>query len=221
VTNVFCGYDERESVGFHVFVSSMLRRASGPVSIRPLGARGLLEGTNAFTLSRFLVPELMGYSGCAVFVDACDMLMQADIGDIEALFDSRYAVQVVRHPSYRTRHPLKYRGTEMMTENRDYLRKNWASVMLINCDHPAWRRVARGLREARNALPWLQFDHLAQDEIGALPDEWNRLVDEGHPVEGAKILHWTAGIPGFVDCYSDAPAAGLWREAREIMERAG
>lgn len=221
MTTVFCGYDERESVGFHVFVSSLLRRAAGPVSLRPLGARGLLEGTNAFTLSRFLVPELMGYRGHAIFVDACDMLMQADVADLDARFDARYAVQVVKHPSYETRHALKYRGTEMMTENRNYWRKNWASVMLINCEHPAWQRVARGLRETKNALPWLQFDHLTADEIGSLPDGWNRLVDEGHAVENAKILHWTAGIPGFVDCYSDAPGAALWREARTAMERAG
>jgi hypothetical protein len=221
VTDVFCGYDERESVGFHVFVSSLLRRASGPVSIRPLGARGLLEGTNSFTLSRFLVPELMQYRGRAIFVDACDMLMQADIAELEALFDERYAVQVVKHPSYETRHPLKYRGTEMMTENRNYWRKNWASVMIINCAHPAWKRVAGALRQTKNALPWLQFDHMTADEIGGLPDHWNRLVDEGHAVENAKILHWTAGIPGFVDCYSDAPGAALWRAARDVMERAG
>ena len=221
MVNVFCGYDERESVGFHVFLSSLLRRSSGPVRIVPLGSKGLAQGSNTFTLSRFLVPELMGYRGHAIFVDACDMLMQADVAELDALFDPRYAVQVVQHPPYSTRHPLKYRGTGMVAENRDYWRKNWASVMLINCEHPGWLVAnARTLRAA-NPLRCLQLQGLSSAEIGVLPNEWNRLVDEGQPVEGAKILHWTAGIPGFEECYSDAPGADLWQAARQVMERAG
>jgi hypothetical protein len=214
---IFCGYDEREAIGYETFAASVQRRASKPVHLFRLDACGLPVGSNAFTLSRFLVPELCCWSGWAVYADASDMLCLADITELDALRDDRYAVRVVKH-SYRTRHPVKYVGTEMECPNLDYARKNWASLMLINCAHMGWRTITRqSLTEAR-IRPILQFDMLMPGEIGELPDEWNRLVDEGQPVEGARILHWTAGIPAF-EHYRSAPGADLWRIERAHDER--
>ena len=211
---LFTGYDRREAIGFHVFAHSVLEHASRPVSITPLDARGMPQGTNAFTYSRFLVPWLCGFKGHAIFADGADMLMQADIAELDAMFDPRYAVQVVQHPDYETRHPRKYVGTSMEADNRNYARKNWASLMLINCAHVHWEGLTPEDLEAMACLFLLQ---LSGARVGSLPNEWNRLVDEGHPVEGAKILHWTAGIPGF-DNYRDAPGAKLWWDARYSME---
>jgi hypothetical protein len=53
-----------------------------------------------------------------------------------------------------------------------------------------------------------------------LPDHWNRLVDEGQAVEGASVLHWTAGIPGF-DYYRDAPGAAAWHRQARLMNANG
>jgi hypothetical protein len=93
----------------------------------------------------------------------------------------------------------------------DYPRKNWASLMLINCAHTTWR----GWEPAgQSVIDLLQFKQFDDSEIGELPGEWNRLVDEGHPVEGAKVCHWTAGIPSFPQ-YHDAPGADLWRDERD------
>lgn len=209
--NAFFGYDARESDGFHVFVHSVISHATQPVSLVPLAGLGMPEGSNAFTLSRFLVPQLMAYSGHAIFCDGCDMLMQDDIAHLDALFDARYAVQVVKHASYATRHKTKYRGTGMECPNMDYPRKNWTSVMLMNCAHPVWRELESGLH-GLPPLQLLQLDFLADDQIGALPDTWNRLVDEGQPVDGAKLLHWTGGMPGFSQ-YTDAPGAEHWHAA--------
>ena len=214
--NLFCGYDRREAIGFHVFVHSVLEHASRPVSITPINAMGGPEHTNAFTYSRFLVPWLCGFKGHAIFADGADMLMQADIAELDALFDPRYAVQVVQHPDYETRHPRKYVGTSMEADNENFPRKNWCSVMLINCEHAAVGR--RGPRARRpRADGHRACSNSSAFTIGPLPNEWNRLVDEGQPVEGAKILHWTAGIPGF-DNYRDAPGAKLWWDARYSME---
>jgi hypothetical protein len=141
VINLFCGWDKREADGFHVFTHSVITRATQPVSIVPIAGMGMQQGSNAFTLSRFMVPWLMGYQGHAIFCDASDMLMLGDIADLDALFDDRYAVQVVKHPDYRTKHKTKYRGTDMECPNMDYNRKNWASVMLMNCEHPAWQNL--------------------------------------------------------------------------------
>lgn len=218
--HLFCGYDKREAIGFHVFVASVLERTSQPLAIYPLDAKGLPEGSNTFTFSRFLVPWLMGFKGRAIFVDACDMLMQADVAQLDALFDPSRAVQVVKH-DYRTRHPQKYIGTPMQCPNRDYPRKNWASVMLINCEHSAWRATApESIAEfAEIPTTLLGLRWLADHEIGELPDAWNRMVDEGQGIDGAKILHWTAGIPAFAH-YAHAPAAEAWHAQAQDLEQA-
>jgi hypothetical protein len=90
---LFCGYDSREAIGFHVFVHSVIERATRPVQIIPLSSMGLGKGSNAFTMSRFLVPYLSGFRGVAIFCDASDMLMLSDVAELESLAERRYAVQ--------------------------------------------------------------------------------------------------------------------------------
>lgn len=214
--HLFCGYDERESIGFSVFAHSVIARASQPVALVPLASMGLPTGTNAFTLSRFLVPSLMGFKGHAIFADASDMLCLADIADLDALFDPRFAVQVVQHPDYQTRHPRKYVGTGMEADNRNYPRKNWASLMLFNCEHHLWIGLDRSSVAKYPTLSMLQLMGL-DTIVGALPPAWNVLVDEGQDPAGAKLLHWTAGIPAFTH-YRNAPAADLWQFERDDME---
>ena len=213
---LFCGYDPREALGFHVFVHSVLKHASRPVQIIPLHSNAAPQGTNEFTYSRFLVPWLCGYADHAIFVDASDMLMLDDVFDLDALFDPQFAVQCVQRPDYETRHPMKYSGTSMEAVNRNYPSKNWASVMVFNCAHSAWRRVDPLSIQKLANVNLLQFKGLVDDEIGRLPAAWNRLVDEGDAIEGAKLLHWTAGIPAF-PVYSRAPAADRWFDAHREM----
>lgn len=214
--HLFCGFDAREAIGFHVFVASVMERASVPVAIRPLDSKGLPQGTNAFTYSRFLVPWLCGFQGHAIYADASDMVMLADVAELDALFDPTFAVQVVQHPNYNTKHRQKYMGTSMQCPNRDYAKKNWSSVMLLNCEHSYWRPLDPQTLEKVAALSLLQFGGMKPAEIGSLPNEWNRLVDEGHPVEGAKLLHFTAGIPAFPH-YANTPGAAHWFAERDRM----
>lgn len=218
--HLFCGFDPREAVGFHVFAASVIERASVPVAIHPLSARGLPQGSNTFTFSRFLVPYLMGFTGRAIFMDACDMLMLDDIAKLDALFVRGKAIQCVQH-AYQTRNPVKYIGTSMECANRDYPRKNWASVMLMNCAHPGWAGMKperlREFRDIPTTLLGLRWLH--DSDIGDLPDEWNRLVDEGQPEEDAKVLHWTAGIPAFPH-YRNAPGALRWHLQAQTLEHA-
>lgn len=205
--DLFAGWDAREEAGFHVFCRSVLSRASVPVRITPVGAFGGPQGTNEFTYSRFMVPALTGYRGHAIFMDGSDMIMRADIAALDRLFDPAYAVQVVQHAPYKTRHKVKYVGTAMECPNTNYARKNWASVMLINCEHEAWRSVPEGLDA-------LQLRFIPDDLIGEIPSTWNRLVDEG--MDAGNVCHWTAGIPAFRH-YANAPHADLWHSERAAM----
>ena len=214
---LFCGYDAREAVGFHVFVSSVLTRTSRPLSIIPLASNGLPTGSNNFTLSRFLVPYLMGYKGHAIFADAADMLALADIEELDSLFDPSYAVQVVKRPDYESRHARKYIGTPLECSQSNYHRKNWASLMIINCEHHAWQWV-NPVRIANTSPLYLLQLSFCGDAIGELPPRWNVLADEGDDIEEAAILHWTAGIPA-IQYYADAPAASAWLDEAVDMLR--
>lgn len=210
---LFCGFDRREEPGLHVFISSVLHRASKPVAFTPITSMGLKQGSNEFTLSRFQVARLCRFSGRAIFCDGSDMLALADLADLDSLFDSRYAVQVVKHPAYISQHRRKYVGTELECDQSNYSRKNWASVMLVNCEHYAWKEFQKYLVEAE-PLGVLQFKFLDDELIGSLAPEWNVLVDEGQDHEDARLLHWTAGIPHFPH-YSGAKYAESWFAARD------
>lgn len=216
--HVFAGYDFAESAGFHVFTQSVLENASRPVTITPLHLPNLKgvydagprDGSNAFIYSRFLVPHLMRYQGRAIFVDGADMLCRGDIAELWDMFDPYSAVQVVQH-EYKTKHPRKYIGSPIEAKNEDYPRKNWSSVMLINCGHYDWRRL--DLDEIATC-PGSYLHRLAFVEdrnVGRLPVEWNWLVDEYGPNADAKLLHWTAGMPGFTN-YAEAVHADEWHK---------
>lgn len=215
---LFCGYDPREAVGFHTFQQSVMKRASKPVSFIPLSSMGLPDGSNNFTLSRFLVPYLCGFKGHAIFADACDMLMLGDLADLVSHLDPAFAVQVVKHPEYESAHARKYIGTELECDQSNYPRKNWASLMLINCEHAAWTGVTPEFIANSSALELLQFQFLAKGEVGELPAEWNVLIDEGQDDTNAKVLHWTAGIPTFKH-YRNARRSKDWFAEHEAISQ--
>lgn len=213
---IFAGYDKRESAGHHTFCASVIERASQPVSITPLASMGLPQGSNTFTLSRFLVPWLCGFKGHAIFADASDMLCLADIAELDGMFDDGYAVQVVKHPEYESQHQRKYIGTDMECAQTNYPRKNWASLCVFNNEHPAWAGMTPDEVRQFSAMDLLQFEYVADQHIGALPAEWNVLIDEGQDRTGAKLLHWTAGIPKFKH-YQNARASREWFTEFEAM----
>ena len=219
MVNLYIGHDERETVGTHVFVQSVIRHSTVPVSITPLHKPMLkrafggdvTEGTNAFTMSRFLIPFLRNWTGTAIFMDGADMLMREDIDHLESLRDPYCAVQVVKH-NYQTNSSRKYVGTSMESDNLDYTRKNWASVMLINCAHYAWRRMTPSFLRTGNKLEALSFAWCPDQYIGDLPIHWNWLVDEYGVSDTAHVLHWTQGVPLFSE-YSHSPHSDEWFKA--------
>lgn len=214
---VFTGFDPREPEGFTVFVKSVLDTNADPVSIVPLSGHQL-DGTNAFTYARFMIPEYMGWGGWAIWLDGSDMLCRADLKQLAKLYDPSKAVQVVKH-DYRTKHPRKYVGTAMEADNRDYPRKNWSSAAIWNSGHIAHFKAREKIREAiaKGDGAFLhRFGWLPDDLIGELPAEWNWMPDEYGENKNAKLLHWTAGIPGFAH-YANAPMAGHWHETARTL----
>ena len=81
---IFIGYDPREAIAYHVCTNSIIRHSSHPVSINPLALNILkdyeekhTDGSNHFIYSRFLVPHLMQYKGCANAVVTPEFIQNA------------------------------------------------------------------------------------------------------------------------------------------------
>ena len=216
VARIFVGYDSKEVVAYHALAQSVIDRASMPVAFTPIALdtlRGLftrernaLQSTE-FSFSRFLVPYLSGYEGWSMFCD-CDMLMRADIAELWALCDERHAVMCVKH-DYTPKVETKFLGQRQTK----YEKKNWSSVMLFN--NARCRALTPDYVNAATGLELHQFKWLDGDEqIGALPPEWNWLVNEYERNEGAKLVHFTDGGPYF-DAYRDDDYSDEWFAARD------
>lgn len=96
-------------------------------------------------------------------------------------------------------------------------RKNWSSVVLWNCGHPANRVVTPAFVENGSGAQLHRFTWLADELIGALPREWNWLPQELGPNPDAKLLHWTLGTPCFHE-YADDPMAAEWHRERLLAD---
>lgn len=218
---VFIGYDRRVPIVYHVAAHSIVKRSSRAVSTTPLMIKGLKDSnlmtrplqanqSTEFSFSRFLVPYLMNYSGWALFIDN-DIVMLDDIANLWALRDDDFAVMCVKH-DHKPKEDIKFLG-EVQTQ---YEKKNWSSVMLLNCNKcksltPDYVNNTSGLELHR--FHWLEGDHL----IGEIPAAWNFLVDYSlGELPDQKLLHYTDGGP-YYKAYENCQFASVWTDERDDM----
>jgi lipopolysaccharide biosynthesis glycosyltransferase len=157
--------------------------------------------STAHAIARFLVPALCRYEGWALFTDG-DVLFRRDVSDLFALADRACAVQVVQH-HFEPAETVKMEG---QSQTR-YPRKNWSSVMLFNCAHPANRALTVELVNTAPGRDLHRFCWLDDASVGALPAAWNFLVGHSDPALDPAIVHFTQGVPnmpGYEHCaFSD------------------
>ena len=221
MVRIFIGYDERETVAYHVLSHSILRNSTVPVSISPLKkelfrgffnrARGEYDSTD-FAITRFLVPYLCDYEGYAVFMD-CDMLCTGDVSELmlqAATMNHREAVKVVKH-EYTPATKTKFLD-QVQTK---YLKKNWSSLMIFN--NKMCPVLTPEYVEKTHGLDLHQFKWTTDLQVGSLPKEWNWLVGEyAKPENEVKLYHYTLGTPCF-EAYKDSQYADLWHAERDRM----
>ena len=213
---VYVGWDHREDIAYRICQFSLLRRATVPVSVtaikqdelrqRKLYTRGKdpLASTQ-FTYTRFFVPQLQAFKGWALFCD-CDFLWLADIKALLDLIDDRYAVMCIHHDH---RPPEEWKMDNRKQTN--YPRKNWSSMVLYNCGHPANAKLTADVVNSESGAFLHRFQWLDDDLIGALPETWNwlegwsRKPATAHP----NVVHFTRGGPWF-DNWRDVDYADLW-----------
>jgi len=222
---VIIGHDHREPEATRVALKSLRKfgiegevlatpklRAQG-LFWRPEDARGgqrydftsQAPCATEFSNSRFLTP-ILG-TGFVLFVDA-DVVFLEDPRSMLIEVKAEHAVSVVKHP-YGMQAPGVKMDNQIQTA---YDRKNWSSVMLFNCDHPANRRLSLRDVNERPGRDLHAFYWLHDEEIGELWKGWNWLVGEQIRPQPLLIAHFTLGGP-FTPGWLGGPHDEIWLEA--------
>ncbi len=224
---VYIGWDKREPIAYDVAKFSLERRATIPVDVQPikiddLRARKLYWrdqdplASTEFTYTRFLTPALADFRGWALFCD-CDFLWLGDIAGLGEFMKVPRAVYCVQH-DYTPKETTKMDGAVQTS----YPRKNWSSLMLFNCDHPAVRGLTPEVVNRETGAYLHRMQWVGDEDIGSLPVEWNWLEgwnekpDKGTP----NAVHFTRGGPWFEN-WQNVDYGDLWRAERAALERKG
>lgn len=228
--SIYIGWEPREARAWSIALSSLTRRLSSfipthSLALADVSARGLYRrphehrvdghGSVMWDLisdapmatehacARFLVKEL-AREGWALFMDG-DVLVRGDLTRLFASLDPAKALYCVQH------HFDPPEGAKMDGQLQTrYARKNWSSVMAINCDHPANAALTVDLVNTVPGRDLHRFCWLADADIGALPATYNFLVGHTTGVEDPVVVHFTAGLPDMPG-YADLPFADEWR----------
>ena len=223
---IFIGWDKREDIAYQVCKRSILDTASVPVEIIPLKLKELRKkevywrgedklASTEFTFSRFLLPELTGYNGWALFID-CDFVALTDIKKLFDQCNNQYALMCAQH-DYQPKEGTKMDGKRQTV----YPRKNWSSMMLINCSHPANKELTKELvNDVKTTGKYLhRFSWLDDSLIGKISHEWNWLVGwYNEPNDGTpKLLHYTEGGPWFKEYYNCEYSNEYYRVERDYL----
>lgn len=165
-----------------------------------------------FATSRFCLPFLTG--DWALFVD-CDVICLSDVEELFKLADDKYAVMVVKHKQKVGDNEVKMVDQASVYYNR----KNWSSVMLVNCDHVSHSKLTIHDLNAWPGRDLHAFKWLKDEEIGEIPLEWNYLVDVSDPSKksDAKILHYTLGGP-WLEGWQSRESDKDWNELKSLRE---
>lgn len=207
-----------------MLANSIISGTSEPVALTPIGnnvlpptiwwrSKGPYDATE-FSNARFLVPYLMEYRGWAIFLD-CDMLALDDLEELWNQRDDRFAVMLRKH-DYRPRATRKFLG-EPQTQ---YPRKNWSSLMLMNCGHPCCQELTVDYCNSAPGLDLHGFAWCPDQFIGELAGPWNVLVKHEDDIRlelvaKPSLVHFTEGGPWHG--YTVQPFARLWSRGLASM----
>ena len=217
---IYIGYDSKISIASKVCEHS-LRHHSEDLDIellkltklkkKKLYWRPYKNQSTEFTYSRFLIPYLQNYKGWALYCDN-DFLFLKDVKELMSLQNNSKAILCVNH-EYKPKDKTKMGNKKQI----NFSKKNWSSLMLINCGHPSMKNLDLSTVSEASGRYLHQFQWLDDDEIGSIPHSWNWLVNwyrtdkgDGHP----EALHFTEGGPWIVD----SEYKQTWLNYKKLME---
>lgn len=116
---VYIGTEDDQLIPQKVLEYSICRHARRPVQVRSVKQEVARVGGTNFGFVRFCVPQMNGYQGKAIYLDA-DQLVFADIYELADLLDEQATVALVNQP----------KGT---FGNKLVGQHNQTSVMVLDC----------------------------------------------------------------------------------------
>lgn len=224
---VFLGWDPREALAYRIAARSIQWKTSRRVDIQAINLSWLRDRgwyrratdrrdgqlwdvvsdapmSTEHAIARFFVPILCGFDGWALSAD-CDILCRKDLSDLIPYMDDRYAVRVVKHEH----HPHLSVKMDGQAQTK-YPRKNWSSVILWNCGHPAHQALTLDVLNTWPGRDLHAFKWLDDEAIGSLPAGWNHLVGVSPVSPEVNIAHFTLGTPD-MQGYELCDFADEWR----------
>jgi lipopolysaccharide biosynthesis glycosyltransferase len=191
VIRVFVGTDRTQLLAVSVLEHSIKRHTSATVEVIPMLDLPVPVPKNpcnwqrtGFSFSRFCIPELAGYQGKAIYMDA-DMLVFKDIRELWSIpFDGAKVV---------IQQDVKYEDQTLRKIGAPKKRKKQCSVMLIDCKRTNWdiRKIVNEMDVGSFGYEDLMYDLciLADEDIKfGVPFEWNSLE---HYDAQTRLIHYT------------------------------
>lgn len=187
---IYIGASRGDLLGLRVLDYSIRKHASVPVRVIPMVDLPIPRAREArnrprtgFSFSRFLVPELAGHRGRAVYLDS-DMVVFGDVAELATVPFGEHKVLC----TYQEAPPAAW------ADNPAFHTGRHSAVMVLDCDRLTWdiHDIVNDLDGGRVTYEDLLSNlGLDDDEIGLLPQEWNHL-ERFDPGE-TKLLHYTVG----------------------------
>lgn len=223
---IFVGADRSQLVAVKVLEHSIKRHTQLAVDVRAmvdLPVRVPKDPLNwqrtGFSFSRFCIPELAGYQGKALYLDA-DMLVFKDIASLWSIpFDgpTDRAKVIIQEDL-----PEAYQQTNQKV-GAPAKRVKQCAVMLLDCERLSWKidDIISGFDRGDYDYEKLLYDLciLAEPEIKyAVPFCWNSM--EHYAPGETALLHYTdmATQPWV---YAQNPLGGLWLAEVRLMLKDG
>lgn len=224
---IFVGADDSQMVAAHVLEYSIRKHTQHPVQffcmrnmpVPPPRHPKNRPGTG-FSFNRFLIPQLAGYRGKALYIDA-DMLVFDDIAGLwNTPMDGKSVLCSTQNEIPK--------GWEGGANNDHGAGRYWTpgrqmSVMLMDCEKLDWdiTRIIAGLDRDEYSYKQLmaEFCILDGDQIGdTIPNEWNCL--EWYEAGRSQLVHFTV-VPTQPWKNDRSPIASLWEESFREAVAAG
>ncbi len=209
----------RLRVPARVLEYSIRKHASGPVvvdfmrHVKPPRSKQLRHRLRSTaSLRRFAIPELCGYQGRALYLDAAAQVF----ADVAELWEIPFGPQRVLC-TYQAGRPAICKGEKRFQPGRQL------GVMLLDCARLHWDlgQIASGLDEGRYSHAQLvgELCIVPPDEIAdTLPGQWSCL--ESHDPSHSKLVQYA--VPPLYPWKSDDnPLAGLWMDCYREAVAAG
>jgi lipopolysaccharide biosynthesis glycosyltransferase len=219
---VFVGADRSQLLAVKVLAHSIKRHTSLPVDVQPmvdLPVRTPQDPLNwqrtGFSFSRFCIPELAGYRGKALYLDA-DMLVFKDIASLWTLpfNDAKVIIQSELPEAHQQTHKKPGAPAQRIKQ---------CAVMLLDCDRLRWQidQIIDGLDQGAYDYEKLLYDLCILDESEieyAVPFCWNSM--EYYDSRETALIHYTdmATQPWV---YAQNPYGYLWLKEVRLMLKDG